>query len=125
MGFKEPSLADRQQAAAKARQAALENLRSKTGANDANFSQRQEKLKAVREGRETRAAERETHREQRQKEKAAAAVREREAAEVAKREAAARAEHDKAEKAKREAERQAEGKAARDAKYAKRKARSK
>lgn len=123
MGFKEASLAERQDAAAKARKAALENFRNKVAANDANFPQRQQALKAARQARETRAAEREATRAQRESEKAAQAEREQEARLAAERESKARSAREKAEKAEREIALQAEGKAARDKRYAARKAR--
>ncbi len=56
--FREPSLADRREMAAKARQAILEKARAKSAANDPGFAERQAARRAVGEAREQRAAER-------------------------------------------------------------------
>jgi hypothetical protein len=123
--FREPSLADRREMAAKARQAILEKARAKAAANDPGFAERQAARRAVSEARERRAAERKL-------EKAAAAERAeaarkaeeaaRAAAAIAAKEAAAAA---AAEAAARAAAAKIESKAARDARYAARKARNK
>ena len=124
-GFKEPSLADRREMAAKARQAALEKARAKLASNAPGFADRQAERRAVSEARDKRAAERklakaaaaERDEEQRkieQAERAAAAKAAKEAEAAAAIEAVARA-----------AAAKIESKAARDARYAARKLRKK
>lgn len=115
-GFKPNTFADRRNAAADARQAALEKFRAKTPANDAELAARlkaRQELAAVREARIADKAELKRLEDER--------------AEI---ERIARAEQDKIDKAERqirEAEEQvvleAERKAARDARFAARKAR--
>src|ERR1700676_1930700 len=56
--LKEPSLADRVETAAKARQAALEKARAKSASNALGFAERQAVRRAVSEARDVRAAER-------------------------------------------------------------------
>jgi hypothetical protein len=115
-GFRNPDFAERQEAAAKAKKAALENFRAK--AADPTLSER---LTA----RTASAAERKAIKEAREAEKAEQKAREAERAAQAAREAAAAAERAKIESADREVALQAEQKAARDARYAARKTRSK
>jgi len=115
-GFKNPDFIERQEAAAKARKAALEKFRAK--AADPALADR---LTA----RTVSAAERKTIKEAREAERAEKKARDAERAEVAKRDAALAAERAKAEKAERELALEAEQKAARDARYAARKTRSK
>jgi hypothetical protein len=115
-GFKQPDLLERQQAAAKAKKAALEKFRAK--AADPALSDR---LIA----RTASAAARKAIKKAREIEKAEKKALEAERAQQAARDAALQAERAKAESADRELALQAEQKAARDARYAARKARSK
>jgi Family of unknown function (DUF6481) len=115
-GFKQPDFIERQQAAAKARQAALEKFRAK--AADPGLAERLTERTAS-------AADRKAAKTTRDAEKAEKKVRDAERAEQEKRDAALQAERAKVEKADREAALQAENKAARDARYAARKSRSK
>ncbi len=115
-GFKNPDFAERQEAAAKARKAALEKFRAK--ATDPGLAER---LKA----RTASAADRRAIKNVREIEKAEKKAREAERAQQAEREAAIEAERAKAESAQRELALEAERKAARDARYAARKSRSK
>jgi hypothetical protein len=115
-GFKQPDFLERQAAAAKARQAALEKFRAK--AADPALAER---LTA----RSASAAERKVIKSVRDTEKAEKKARDAERARQAERDAALEAERAKAEKARRELALQAEQKAARDARYAARKSRSK
>lgn len=115
-GFKQPDFAERQQAAAKARKAALEAFRAK--AADPALAGRLTERRA-------QAAARKTIKNIRAAEKAENKARELERAQRAEREAALEAERAKAEDAKRKRELEAEQKAARDARYAARKSRSK
>jgi len=115
-GFKNPDLRERQEAAAKARKAALQKFLAK--AADPALAER---LTA----RSADAAERKAVRTVRETEKAETKARDAERALKAERDAALQAERDKAERAQREAALQAEQKAARDARYAARKTRSK
>ena len=124
-GFKEPSLADRLEAAAKARQAQLEKVRAKLPANDPHFAEKQAARVAAAQAREARAAERKAEKlaaeEERKRilaDEEAARIAAQKAAEFA-REAAA------AEALKKAAESIAARKAERDARYAARKARKK
>ena len=109
-GFKEPSLAERQNAAANARKTALKKFRA--GADDPAFAQRQADRKIS-------ADERTTAKKARDIQKAEAKTRGAELAQQAVRDAAEKAARDLAEDAARGAER----KAGRDARYAARKAR--
>ena len=115
-GFKQPDFIERQEAAAKARKAALERFRAK--AADPALA---EGLKA----RTASAAERRAIKHVREIEKAEKKACEAERAEQAERDAAIEVERGKAEGAQRERALHAEQKAARDARYAARKTRSK
>ena len=115
-GFKNPDLHERQEAAAKARKAALQKFLAK--AADPALAER---LTA----RTADAAERQAVRTVREAEKAETKARNAERALKAERDAALQVERDKAERAQREAALQAEQKAARDARYAARKSKSK
>ena len=115
-GFKQPDFVERQEAAAKARKAALEKFRAKVA--DPALAER---LTA----RTADAADRKASKTVRDAAKAEKKVRDAERAEQTKRAAAIEAERAKAESAKREVALQAEQKAARDARYAARKTRSK
>ncbi len=114
--LKDPDFAERQQAAAKAKKAALEKFLAK--AADPALAER---LSA----RTASAADRRANKNAREIEKAEMKARDAERAEQAKREAAKAAEHAKAESAERERALEAERKASRDARYAARKSRSK
>jgi len=116
MSFKQPDLLERQQAAAKARKAALEKFRAK--AADPALADR---LTA----RTASAADRKAIKNAREVEKAEKKARDAERAQQAERDAAIQTERAKAESAQRELALQAEQKAARDARYAARKSRSK
>jgi hypothetical protein len=115
-GFKQPDFVERQEAATKARKAALEKFRAK--AADPGLAERLTERTA-------RAAERDALKTKREIERAENKAREAERAQAAAREAAIAAERAKVEIAERELARQAEQKAARDARYAARKTRSK
>jgi hypothetical protein len=115
-GFKQPDLVERQEAAAKAKKAALEKFRAKVA--DPALAER---LTA----RTASAAERKAVRDVRETEKAEKKVRDAERAQQAERDAALQAERAKVESAQRKLAAQAEQKAARDARYAARKSRSK
>jgi predicted kinase len=115
-GFKNPDLRERQEAAAKAKKAALQKFLAK--AADPALAER---LTARTAG----AAERKAVRTVRETEKAETKARDAERAVKAEREAALQAERDKTERAQRESTLQAEQKAARDARYAARKSKSK
>jgi len=116
MSFKQPDLLERQQAAAKARKAALEKFRAK--AADPALADR---LTA----RTASAADRKAIKNVRAIEKAEKKARDAERAQQAERDAAMQAERAKAESAQRELALETERKAARDARYAARKSRSK
>jgi predicted component of type VI protein secretion system len=115
-GFKNPDLHERQEAAAKARKAALQKFLAK--AADPALAER---LTA----RTADAAGRQAVRTVREAEKAETKVRNAERALKAERDAALQAERDKAERAQREIALKAEQKAGRDARYAARKSKSK
>jgi hypothetical protein len=115
-GFKQPDFAERQQAAAKAKKAALEAFRAK--AADPALAGRLTERRA-------QAAGRKTIKNIRAAEKAENKSRELERTRRAEHEAALQAERAKAEGAKRKRELEADQKAARDARYAARKSRSK
>jgi len=115
-GFRPPDFAERQEAAAKAKQAALEKFRAK--AADPALAER---LTA----RTVSAAERRASKNVRDIEKAEQKAHDAERAQQAERDAAIAAERAKTESAQRELTLQAEKKSARDARYAARKARSK
>jgi len=115
-GFRNPDFTERQEAAAKAKKAALEKFRAK--AADPTLAER---LTA----RTVSAADRKAIKDAREAEKAEQKAREAERAAQAARDAAAAAERAKIENADREVALQAEQKAARDARYAARKTRSK
>jgi uncharacterized protein DUF6481 len=115
-GFKNPDFVERQEAAAKARKAALEKFLAK--AADPALAER---LTA----RTASAVDRRAVKNVRDAEKAEQKARNAERAQQAERDAAIQAERAKAEKAQRELALQAEQKAARDTRYAARKTRSK
>ena len=115
-GFKNPGFLERQEAAARAKKAALEKFRAK--AADPELAER---LTA----RTASAADRKAVKNVREAEKAEQKARDAERAAQAARDAAAAAERAKIESADREVALQAEQKAARDARYAARKTRSK
>ena len=115
-GFKNPNLLERQEAAAKAKKAALQKFLAK--AADPALAER---LTA----RTADAADRKAVRTVRDAEKAETKARDAERALKAERDAALQAERDKTERAQRELTLQTEQKAARDARYAARKTRSK
>jgi len=115
-GFKNPDFHERQEAAAKAKKAALQKFLAK--AADPALAER---LTA----RTADAADRRAVRNVRETEKAETKARNAERALTAERDAALQAERDKAERAQRELALQAEQKAGRDARYAARKTRSK
>jgi hypothetical protein len=115
-GFKNPDLHERQEAAAKARKAALQKFLAK--AADPALAER---LTA----RTASAVDRRAVRTVREAEKVETKARNAERALQAERDAALQAERDKAERAQRELALQAEQKAARDARYAARKSKSK
>ena len=115
-GFKHPDFLERQEAAAKARQAALEKFRA--SAADPAFAERQT-------ARTASAADRTAVRKARAVAKAEKSALDAEAAKQAERDAAEQAGRALAENANRELALRAESKAARDARYAARKARSK
>jgi hypothetical protein len=116
MSFKQPDFLERQEAAAKARKAALEKFRAK--AADPALADR---LTA----RTASAADRKAIKNVRAIEKAEKKARDAERAQQAERDAAMQAERAKAESAQRELALETERKAARDARYAARKSRSK
>lgn len=105
--YKEPSFADRQKTARKARKNTLEKFQAQPGPDDPAVKQRQAE-------RESHAANREKMRQARETEKADAAAK-----------AAAQLTRDKAEAAAAQAALGTKQKAARDARYAARKARRK
>ncbi len=115
-GFKNPDFAERQEAAAKAKKAALEKFRAQ--AADPGLAERLTERTA-------RAAERQAIKNRREIEKAEKKARDAERAEQAKREAAIQAERAEAERVERERALEAGRKAARDTRYAARKLRSK
>jgi hypothetical protein len=115
-GFKNPNLLERQEAAAKAKKAALEKFLAK--AADPALAER---LTA----RTASAADRRAVKNVRDAEKAETKARNAERALKAERDAALQAERDKAERAQRELALQAKQKADRDARYAARKSKSK
>jgi hypothetical protein len=114
--FKEPSLTERQSAAAKAKKAALERFLARPGPDDPGVVARQAERVA-------RATERAKAEQARELEKAQRKAREAEAAEQAAKAAAEAAAREQAERAAREAALEAERKAARDERYAARKKR--
>jgi hypothetical protein len=115
-GFKQPDFVERQQAAAKAKQIALEKFRAKTA--DPALAERLTVRSAE-------AAERNALRTAREAEKAERKARDAEREAQEKRDAAIAAERARIESADREVALQLEQKAARDARYAARKTRSK
>ena len=115
-GFKQPDFLERQEAAVKAKKAALEKFRAK--AADPGLADRLIARTAL-------AADREAVKKSREIEKAEAKALEAERKQQAERDAAIEAERAKAERAERERALEAEKKAARDARYAARKSRSK
>ena len=124
-GFKDAGFLERQQAAAKAKQAALEKFRAQPGANDPAVVERERARRAIAEAREARASEREGARLAREKEMAEQRIRAAALAEQAAREAAERTAREQREIADGEVALQAGRKAERDARYAARKARQK
>jgi hypothetical protein len=117
-GFKEPSLSERQNAAAKARKAALDRFRARPRPGDPAFEQQESH-------RRSEVAERAAARNARAVEKAEKKARDAEAREHAAQAAAKKIASDLAETKAREATRQVEQKTARDKRYAARKARKK
>jgi hypothetical protein len=115
-GIKNPDFAERQEASAKARKAALEKFLAK--AADPALAER---LTA----RTADAADRKAAKQIRDSEKAEKKARDAERKQQAERDAAIQAEQAKAESAKRALALEAERKAARDARYSARKTRSK
>jgi len=115
-GFREPSLNERQSAAAKAKEAALEKFRARPRPGEPAFAKWQA-------DRASDAKERAAAKTARAVEKAENKAREAELLEHAAQAAARKAASDLAEQAARETTRQAEQKAARDKRYAARKAR--
>ena len=115
-GFKQPDFPQRQEAAARAKKAALEEFRAKA-ADPALADRLTERM--------VQAANRKTIKNVRAAEKAENKSREAERTQQAEREAALQAELAKAEGAQRKREQEADQKAARDARYAARKSRSK
>jgi len=115
-GFKNPDLQERQEAAAKARKAALQKFLAK--AADPALAERLNTRTAD-------AAKRQAVRNVREAEKVETKARNAERALKAERDAALQAEREKAERAQRELALQAEQKAVRDARYAARKSKSK
>ncbi len=113
-GFKEPGFADRQKAAAQAKQSLLNKFRAQPGHDDPEVARRRAEREAI-------AANREKARLAREAEKAEAKQRE----EEAKAAEAARIAREKEEEAERQAALEAEQKAKRDARYAARKDRGK
>jgi hypothetical protein len=113
-GFKEPSFADRQKAALKAKQDILSKFRAQPGPDDPEVKQRQAE-------REAQAAVRAKAREAREAAKAEQRAREAEAAA----QAAVQAAREKEEETARQAALEAEQKAKRDARYAARKGKKK
>jgi Family of unknown function (DUF6481) len=115
-GFKDAGFAERQKAAARAKQAHVEKFRAMPGNDDPRIVEMRAARQAVSAAREARAAERKLAREAQLKSDALA----QQAALV---ERAEREASELAAKAEREAAEAAEQKAARDARYAARKAR--
>jgi hypothetical protein len=115
-GFKQPDFLERQEAAIKAKKAALEKFRAKA-ADPALADRLIERM--------VRAADRKTIKNIRAEEKIENKSRETARTQQAEREAALQAERAKAEGAQRERELEAERRAARNARYSARKLRSK
>jgi hypothetical protein len=113
-GFKEPGFADRQKAAAQAKQDLLNKFRAQPGHDDPDVAKRRAEREAV-------AASREKAKIVREADKAEAKRREAEAKAVE----AARIAREKEEQAERQVATEAEQKAKRDARYAARKDRGK
>ena len=121
----DPTLEERRQQAAKAKQAQLEAARKKAPANDPNFAERQAARLKTSEARNARALDRKAQRAAETKRKEIVAAEE-EAARVKAREAAHKAqEAEAAAAAARKAASDIERKKERDARYAARKARKK
>jgi hypothetical protein len=117
-GFREPSFKERQDAAAKAKQAALEKLRARLRPGEPAFVQQQA-------DRVSRATEQPAAKEARAAEKAQKKPRDAEPRERAARAAAEQAASDAAGQKTRKVARQADQKPTRDKRHAARKARSK
>ena len=115
-GFREPSLSERQNAAAKAKKAALEKFRAKPRPGEPAFAQQQADHLS-------HAMERTAAKKARAVEKAEKKARDAELLEHAARSAAKKVASDLAEQAAREVTQLTEQKAARDKRYAARKAR--
>jgi Family of unknown function (DUF6481) len=113
-GFKEPGFADRQKAAAQAKQNLLNKFRAQPGPDDPEMAKRRAEREAI-------AANREKAKIAREAEKAVAKRREEEARAAE----AARIAREKEEEAARQAAFEVEQKAKRDARYAARKDRGK
>ena len=80
-GFKEPTLEERREQAAKAKQAQLEAARAKLPANDPKFAERQAARVKTSEARDARAVERKAQRAAEAKRRELAAVEEEAASE--------------------------------------------
>jgi hypothetical protein len=124
-GFKGTGFLERQQAAAKAKQAALDKFRAQPRADDPAVLERERARRAIVEAREARAGEREVARLAREKEMAEQRIRAAALAEQSAREGAERTAREQREIADGEVALEAERKAERDARYAARKARQK
>jgi hypothetical protein len=125
MKSKEPTLAERQSMAAKAREAQLQKARAKSPVNDPGFAERQAERQAVGIAREARAAERKAAKLADQARKEAQRIAEEAARAIALKGEQETREAQRAEREAREIALQAERKAERDARYAARKARKK
>ncbi len=121
--FRDPTLVDRQTAAAAAKKAALEKFRAQPSPDDPAVLQREAERKAIHDAREQRATERKATAEARKLELARQAQRDRELAEQAERETAEQTEREKTQHLDGIRKLLADQKAARDARYAKRQAR--
>jgi hypothetical protein len=124
-GFKDAGFLERQQSAAKAKQAALKKFRAQPGADDPAVMERERARRAIAEAREARASEREVTRLAREKEMAEQRIREAALAEQNAQETAERTAREQREIADGEVALQAGRKAERDARYAARKKRQK
>ena len=123
--FREPSLADRLGAAARARQAQLEKARAKAPANDPQFAEKQAARLAASEARDVRAAERKVQKRADEERQAQAKAAEEIARGKAQKEADEARQVEAAQASEREAAAIVARKAERDARYAARKARKK
>jgi hypothetical protein len=124
-GFKLAGFLERQQAAAKAKHAALEKFRAQPGADDPAVAERAKARRAIVEAREARASEREAARLARQTETAEQGIRAAALAKQAAQDVAVQTAREQREIADREVALEAERKVERDVRYAARKARQK